>query len=157
MSDKGTLLPLNILRAEKGCTEVAPALLGISPRSFVSGSPSDDRLKIRYSRREEDNALVGKVWFGPNTEGLPGYIHNGSIAAVLNEAMGGAARIAGHTVFNVRLNVQFFQMAPLGLEMKVEAWVGHVGAHTVSVCSRLWDSDNELYAEGTGLFANIKK
>ena len=37
--------------------------------SFVSPGESGKRLRIAYFRRPSDEALVGRAWFGPETEG----------------------------------------------------------------------------------------
>ena len=46
---------------------------------------------IHYFRTGPDRSLRAKVLFGPGTQGPPGHAHGGSMAAVLDEAMGGAA------------------------------------------------------------------
>ena len=44
---------------------------------------------------------------GPPIEGPPGHAHGGSMAAVLDEAMGAAAWMEGHLVVAVRLATSF--------------------------------------------------
>lgn len=67
----------------------------ISRPFFVSGDADDDRLRVAYFRRNEDDALLATVWFGSKAEGPPHHAHGGSIAAVLDEAMGASAWICG--------------------------------------------------------------
>lgn len=86
---------------------------GIDP-SFVSGDPFGNRIRVRYFKRERDGALVGKVWFGPGAEGPPGHAHGGSMAAVLDEALGAAAWMSGHPVVAAKLVTVFRRMLPLG-------------------------------------------
>ena len=40
-------------------------------RSFVSGEPDGDRLRLRYFCGPKKDALLARVWFGPGAEGPP--------------------------------------------------------------------------------------
>ncbi len=138
--------------SEVGWTPIEP-LESVGPgRSFVSGEPSGDRLRVRYYRRERDGALVGKIWFGPGAEGPPGHAHGGSMAAVLDEAMGAGAWLAGHAVVAAKLTINFRRMLPLENEVLLETWVERVDGKKVVTRGRLFDRDGEPYAEGEGLF-----
>ena len=62
----------DVIAPEDGWTPVEP-LCALGPtRSFVSGDPASERIRIAYFRRGADGALVAKVWFGPDAEGLLG-------------------------------------------------------------------------------------
>src|SRR5262245_51363894 len=101
---------------EPGWSEVEafPALEAI--KSFVSGEPRGRRLRVSYFRRIRDGNLVGKAWFGPGAEGPPGLAHGGSVAAVLDEAMGAACWQAGHPSLAARLSIEFRAMVRLGTD-----------------------------------------
>lgn len=140
---------------EPGWTSADPlAPLG-SIRSFVSGDPTGDRIRVRYFERERDGALVGKVWFGPGAEGPPGYAHGGSIAAVLDEAMGAAAWMIGHTVVIVRLAVFFRRALPLGTDATVEARIIRKNGKRIWICGHLLAADGTAFAEARGLFITL--
>ena len=124
-------------------------------RSFVSGDPHGDRLRLRYYRRDADGAMVGKVWFGPGSEGPPGHAHGGSMAAVLDEAMGGSAWMAGHAVVAAEIRIRYLNMLPLGTVTRLEAWVSEVEGRKVSTRSHLVGGDRKVYAAGDGLFMVI--
>ncbi len=111
---------------EEGWTPIEPLVSVGTGRSFVSGDPEGDRLRVRYFRRARDGALVGRVWFGPGAEGPPGHAHGGSMAAVLDEAMGAAAWMAGHTVVAARVTINLRSMLSLESEVLLEAWVDRV-------------------------------
>lgn len=102
--------PSGTSASEVGWTPIEPLESVGTGRSFVSGEPSGDRLRVRYYRRERDRALVGKIWFGPGAEGPPGHAHGGSMAAVLDEAMGAGAWLAGHAVVAAKLTINFRRM-----------------------------------------------
>lgn len=141
--------------AEPGWTTVDPFPMPGTARSFVSSDPDGDRLRVAYFRREADNALVGRAWFGPGTEGPPGHAHGGSVAAVLDEAMGAAAWMAGHASLAARLITNFRRMVAIGTDATFEAWVDQVDGRKVHTRARLLDPSGELIAEGEALFVTM--
>ena len=100
-----------------------PLALEGGQRSFVSGKPQSGLLRVQYFRRRGDGAVVGRAWFGPGAAGPPSHAHGGSIAAVLDEAMGVAAWSRGYASVAARLEVDFVKMIPLGTDALLEAWV----------------------------------
>jgi acyl-coenzyme A thioesterase PaaI-like protein len=140
---------------EAGWIPVKPFRLEGGRASFVSGEPEGERLRVRYFRRESDGCLVGRAWFGPGAQGPPGHAHGGSIAAVLDEAMGAAAWQEGHLVVAVQLNISFRTMLPLGNDTYMEAWVEGVDGRKVRTRGRLRAADGEIFAEAEGLFLEI--
>lgn len=126
-------------------------------QSFVSGDRTGNRLRIAYFRREEDGALCAKAWFGWAAEGPPGHAHGGSMASVLDEAMGISAWISGHPVVAASLKVEFRGKLPLGTDATVEAWVEKVEGRKVTTRGRLHDpATGAVFAESEGLFIAIQ-
>lgn len=123
--------------------------------TFVNGTPGDGRLEVRYYRRIEDGALVGKIWFGPGAEGPPGYAHGGSMAALLDDAMGSAGWIAGHPVIAANISIDFRRKLVLNSVVELEAWVERIDGRKVYTRARLIGEDGETHAEGTGLFIKM--
>jgi len=123
--------------------------------SFVSGEPDGQRLRVCYYRRPADGALVGKVWFGPGALGPPGHAHGGSMAAVLDEAMGLAAWVAGHRVVAARLEVDFKNMMPLGTVATMEVTIAGVEGRKVHMAGVLRSPDGTAFAESRGLFIEL--
>jgi acyl-coenzyme A thioesterase PaaI-like protein len=147
-------IPLHI-DGEPGWISADPlAALG-SIRTFVSGDPTGDRIRVKYFERERDGALVGKVWFGPGAEGPPGHAHGGSIAAVLDEAMGAAAWMIGHSVVIARLAVIFRRALPLGTDATVEARITRKRGRKIWICGHLLAADGIAFAESRGLFITL--
>lgn len=152
--------------AEPGWIPVEPPNLESGRGSFVSGEPAEGRLRVRYFRRQEDQRLVGRAWFGSGAEGPPGHAHGGATAAVMDEAMGSSAWLAGYPVVAAHIEVDFRALLPLGTDAYLEAWVDRVEGRKVFVRSRLAagpkkgdveqqegkTSSPELYAESRGLF-----
>lgn len=130
----------------------APALVGESLR-FVSGDPEGDRFRISYFR-DADQHLHARIWFGPETQGPPGHAHGGSIAAVMDEALGLAAWAAGYPVVVGNLNVSFRNLLPLEQVVTLESEVVSVDGRKIMVHGRLFSGDT-LYAEGQCLCITI--
>jgi acyl-coenzyme A thioesterase PaaI-like protein len=146
---------------EEGWEPIEPPRLEGGRGSFVSGDPAGERLRVRYFRRAGARPLVGRAWFGPGAEGPPGHAHGGSMAAVLDEAMGAAAWMSGHKVVAVQLDTSFRRMLPLGTDAWLEAWVERVEGKKVWTASRLFDGRDDphdprtLFAEARALFVAL--
>ena len=122
-------------------------------RSFVSGDIDGDRLRIWYFLRDDDGMLCAKVWFGMGAEGPPGHAHGGSMAAVLDEAMGFAGWVAGHPVVAATITITFHHKLPLEKVLHVEAWVSNVENKKIIAKGRIFDPETErVFTESEGLF-----
>ncbi|NOZ01466.1 MAG: PaaI family thioesterase [Deltaproteobacteria bacterium] len=123
--------------------------------TFVTGDADADRLGVEYYIRETDQAVVGKVWFGPKTQGPPGHAHGGSVAAVLDEAMGAAVWLAGHAVLAGTLTCRFRKPIPLGTVATLAAWKESKDGRKVFARSTLHDAGGLLLSEGEGIYIEI--
>lgn len=132
-------------------TPFAPFPLAEATLSFVSGARAPSRFRVAYYTRRSDDHLVGRAWFGPETEGPPGHAHGGAMAAVLDEVLGAAAWAAGHPIVVGRLSVDFRQMIPLGTDTVFDAWIETVDGRKVFTRGHLTGADGTLYAEGEAL------
>ncbi|MGE3273807.1 MAG: PaaI family thioesterase [Vicinamibacterales bacterium] len=121
-------------------------------RSFVSSDPGGDRLRVAYFRIPDEDRLLARAWFGPGAEGPPRAAHGGSVAAILDEAMGGVCWMNGHHVVAARIGITFLHMVPLGTDATVEAWLDLVDGRKVTARARLLDDAGTVLAEGDGLF-----
>ena len=144
---------------------VGTVIARYATRSFVANDPFGDRLRVRYFHRafapdaasrataEQPAALVARVWFGPRAEGPPGHAHGGSMAAVLDEAMGLAVWLAHRPAVAAHLETDFRKPIPLGSTITVETAVGPAeGSGKARATSRLVGDDGTVYAEGNALF-----
>ena len=130
---------------------------GIGKRtSFVHTNRDGRRLSLAYYWHDRSRRMYGEITFGPDTEGPPGCGHGGSIAAVLDDAMGTAVWCAGHRVVAVNLNVDFRRFVPLDAPpRRVEVRI--VRRLRRKVYTRAWlrGPDGTLHAEGKGIFLQI--
>lgn len=142
------------LKPEEGWIEYRSPFEELEP-SFVSNEAGSQSLRTRYYRRGYDDALVGKAWFGPKTKGPPGHAHGGSVAALLDDAMGSAAWLAGKQVVAARITIEFKEMLPLRTEVIVEAYVARVEGRKVFTEGKVLDRSGKLFATGSGLFVSL--
>jgi len=152
-----TIAPPNLSR-EKGWSPLHRTLQGFfsQPNAFVSGDPQGDRFRVAYFVREDDGHLMGKAWFGPMTEGPPGHAHGGSIAALLDEAMGAAAWSAGHPVVAAEITIRFKQMVPIGSTNLIHAYVSSVKGRKVYTRGEVLNKDGQILGEGKGFFLKLQ-
>ncbi len=143
------------LRAEPGWQPVEPFRIEGGRGSFVSGDPEGETLRVGYFRRVADGRLVGRAWFGPGSAGPPGHAHGGSMAAVLDEAMGAAAWLAGHIAVAAHLATDFRAMLPLGTDALLEAWVERHEGRKVWTAGALRGDDGVLFAEAQAFFIRL--
>jgi acyl-coenzyme A thioesterase PaaI-like protein len=157
----GDLLRPPAVVPEPGWTPIDPFRLEGGVGTFLGGAgrpgepAADERLRVRYFLRAGDGRLVGRAWFGLGAQGPPGHAHGGAIAAVLDEAMGAAAWVAGHIAVAARLDTSFQRMLPLGTDATVEAWVEREERRKTWTAGRLLDGAGEPFAAASGLFIEL--
>lgn len=125
---------------------------GVSEAFFVSGDPNPDRLQVQYWVRNTDQHVFGRAYFGKQTQGPPGHAHGGSIAALLDEAMGIASWVAGHPVVAAEITLKFRRSLPLHTVPEFHAWVERVDGRKVFARAVLVNELGDRYADGSGLF-----
>lgn len=126
-------------------------------RSFVSGDPDGQRIRVRYYREAEDGPMVARVWFGPDAEGPPGHAHGGGQAAVLDEAMGGNCWLQGHPVLAGTLTIVYRRPLPLGTTTTVRTGIERVDGRKVHAFARIEDEGGAVFSEGTGVFIVMRE
>jgi len=78
------------------------------------------------------------------------------MAAVLDEAMGAAAWMAGHMVVAAELISRFKKMLPLGTQCVVETRVSSVDGRKVRTEGFLLGEDGTVFTEAEGLFITLE-
>ena len=149
------MTPPDELPPEEGWTPLAPLGFRHGNRSFVRNDGSEDRLRLRYFKRDADGVLVGKIWFGPGTQGPPAHAHGGSMASVLDDAMGISCWVAGHMVVAAEIRIRFRNMLPIGTVALLEAEVAEVDGKRVRTRAELRSAEGTVFASGEGLFVHL--
>ncbi len=143
--------------AEPGWTRVELPFPATSS-NFVSGDVTERRLGVRYYRRDADDVLMMKVRCGPDAQGPPGHAHGGSMAALLDEAMGAAAWLSGHPVLAAELNISFKRMLPLKTACVVKAEVVEIDGRKIHARAELRDPAGEVvYCTGRALLIELNE
>ncbi|MEA1896568.1 MAG: PaaI family thioesterase [Bacteroidota bacterium] len=128
----------------------------LSYKSYVSGEPNGNRIRMKYYRHKETKEMLAKVWFGPGAQGPPGQAHGGSTAAVMDEGMGIAAWLAGHLVLAAKLNIEYKKLLPLGTVATLQARVVEVKGIRVKMTAELIGEEGEFFCKAEGLFIKIR-
>mgnify|MGYP001570863410 CR=1 FL=1 len=101
--------------------------------------------------------LYARAWFGRETQGPPGHVHGGAMAAVLDEAMGGACWMNGHRAVAAKISVSFIAMLKLHSETTVEARVERTDGRKIYVRAKMCDARATPIAEADGLFIVLRE
>ena len=88
-------------------------------------------------------------------QGPPGHAHGGSLAAVLDEAMGRALWVMGHKVVAAHLEFDYRHPTPLDVPLRVEAWMDHRRTKSIVTKATLALPDGTVTVEGTGVFVEM--
>jgi acyl-coenzyme A thioesterase PaaI-like protein len=134
-----------------GWTPVQP-FPSLDNSSFLVAGSASERVRVAYFRGPEAGRLYARAWFGRETQGPPGHVHGGAMAAVLDEAMGGACWVNGHRTVAAKISVSFLEMLRLESETTVEAWVERVDGRKIMLRATLADANGRPIAESDGLF-----
>jgi acyl-coenzyme A thioesterase PaaI-like protein len=149
-------VPPPLAAPEPGWTPVQP-FPSLDAHSFLVANPSGESVRIAYFRGPEAGVLYAKAWFGRETQGPPGHVHGGAMAAVLDEAMGGACWMNGHRTVAAQISVSFIAMLKLETETMVESRVERTDGRKVYVRARLFGAGATPIAEADGLFVVLRE
>ncbi len=148
-------MPVPPATPEPGWTPVQP-FLSLDSHSFLVANPSGESVRIAYFRGPAAGALYAKAWFGRETQGPPGHVHGGAMAAVLDEAMGGASWMNGYRSVAAKISVSFIAMLKLESETIVASRVERVDGRKVYLRATLSDLGGTAIAESDGLFIVLR-
>lgn len=140
----------------------------------VPGSLDDPTVVYQAHRLRERSPFIGRanpvapplvvefgresvscvVTLGTLYEGPPGKLHGGYIAGIFDELLGAAQTYSGRAGMTGRLTVHYRKPTPLGVELRVEAWVESVNGRKI-VCKGTLHAGEVLCAEAEGLFIAV--
>lgn len=107
---------------------------------------------------ERDGAQLGRLEFGQVYEGIPGHVHGGFTASVLDQAMARANGLAGMAGVTLSMTVDYRRAVPLHHPLviwgEVTRWEGR------KVWTRSWltsegDAASEPFATAEGLYLQM--
>jgi acyl-coenzyme A thioesterase PaaI-like protein len=142
--------------AEPGWITAQPFPSATPRETFLRSADDDERVRIAYFRKPDAGTLYVRAWFGPRALGPPGHVHGGAMAAVLDEAMGAACWMNGHSVVAAQISISFLGMLPIGTETTVEAWIDKIDGRKVHLRAHMKNPSGQIVSEGRGLFVVLK-
>ncbi|XP_069334860.1 acyl-coenzyme A thioesterase THEM4 isoform X2 [Eulemur rufifrons] len=93
---------------------------------------------------------------GPYLKGMPGFLHGGAIATMIDTTLGMSAVIAGGTVMTANLNINFKRPIPLCSVVVINSQLDKVEGRKVFVSGNVQSADEKtLYSEATSLFIKL--
>lgn len=101
---------------------------------------------------DEQGNATGTVIIDESKEGPPGHAHGGSLATLIDEAMGAAAWNQGYRVLAANLNFNFRRPVPLNTGVYVSGRVERKEGRKIFTSGALTLPDGTVAVEGTGIF-----
>jgi len=124
---------------------------------FIFGSQNEQRFDLKTFWAPHEEIYEGEIIFGNQCQGPPGHAHGGSIAALLDEMMGGAAWLSGFPVLAGTLTIHYKKIIPLNQQFRIKAWVIKIDGKKILTKSELISETNDIHTIGEGLFIEVDK
>jgi acyl-coenzyme A thioesterase PaaI-like protein len=121
--------------------------------NFIHGLRNPVGLHLQY--RIDGDRVVTDYTPGDRHMAFPGFAHGGLIIAVLDDAMGRCAAVRRRWVVTARLDSRFRSGAPIGVRMRIEAWITRFTARAMHASGRALLDDGTVVAEADGTFLPV--
>ena len=122
-------------------------------QNFVHGLRNPIGLHIQY--RLEERLVVGDWTADERHVGFPGVVHGGLLAAILDDVMGRWSAMRHRWVVTARMETRFRVPAPVGVALRIEAWVTRERTRTLQAESRILLPDGVVVVEATATYLAI--
>jgi acyl-coenzyme A thioesterase PaaI-like protein len=100
----------------------------------------------------EAKIAITEFALNENHQGLPGYVHEGIIAILMDEGMGWISRyIAGVKSVTAKMDIEFHNLAPIYKPLIMVSRITKTTKRLLEETSRIESKDGILIAEGTCL------
>lgn len=117
-----------------------------------STNPFVNLLKMRLSDIGDGRAELTMPIIHEVHSNLYGVAHGGSLASLVDTAMGVACATVGKRVVTLELNMNFLRSASVQPAVKAVAVVIHNGSRTIVVECEVFDRENALLAKARATF-----
>jgi hypothetical protein len=128
--------------------------LPFADRSLMTGRSNPFAPPMKLSM--EGNKAIGNVRFGVTYEGVPGHVHGGMVAAVLDETLGYLAVNNGIGGLTAMLTIRYRAPTPLETDLTIEAEVVRTDRRKAFVTARL-SAAGEVMAQAEGVFIAVDR
>uniref|UniRef100_A0A8C6ALJ1 Acyl-coenzyme A thioesterase THEM4 n=2 Tax=Monodon monoceros TaxID=40151 RepID=A0A8C6ALJ1_MONMO len=93
---------------------------------------------------------------GPYLQGVPGFLHGGAIATMIDATVGMCAAIPGGIVMTANLNINFKRPIPLCSVVVINSQLDKIEGRKLFLSCNVRSADEKiLYSEATGLFIKL--
>jgi len=143
--------------------EVAPFSPG-SREAYLQQSPVRGRLNAiapplmleTRERSDGSRAIAGRARLGRRYEGPPHGVHGGWVAALFDELLGAAQRLAEQPGPGVTaiLKVRYRQLTPVDEDLRLEAWIAEQRERRL-VAKATCHAGDTLTADAEGIFMRV--
>lgn len=120
---------------------------------FVCGTENPHSMGFVFYHDGE--RIVGEGTLTRVQQGPPGHAHGGSLASVLDEAMGALLWDMGHKVVAAKLEFAYKAPTPLDVPLRVEAELVGRGGRSLRTAARIVLPDGTVSVEGEGIFVEL--
>lgn len=120
---------------------------------IVCGTENPSSMGFVFYR--DGDRLVGEGTLTRIQQGPPGHAHGGSLASILDEAMGWLLWSADHKVVAAHLEFDYRQPTPLDVPLRVVAELARQGTRSYHTVSRIELPDGTATVEGKGVFVEL--
>ena len=100
------------------------------PFSIGGGVLHPASVNVKYFK-ESDEAVRGEAVVDPMFAGPPERTHGGVVALIIDELMGALNRMRGRQAYTGRLTVHYHAGTPLGVPLRLRAWVDHTSGRKI--------------------------
>jgi len=117
---------------------------------FVCGTENPKSIGVKWFV-DEQKAIHGEITLTEEQQGPPKFAHGGASAALLDEAMGAAAWVAGYKVVSVNLNINFLKPVPLGVPIKISGFIKNKSGRKIFAYGEIVLPNGEVAVEGRSI------
>lgn len=126
-----------------------------SPSCPISGKENPHGLAMHVRRDGED--VVADVTFDSGYAGMPGYVHGGSVAGVLDDVMGFVlSSMNGLYGYTATMTVNYKAPVRIGRPVECRGRLVRRDGRKLYIDSELTQSDGTVLADATALFIEVE-
>ncbi len=117
---------------------------------FVCGTENPKSIGMQWFV-DADKNIYGEITLTEEQQGPPSFAHGGASAALLDEAMGAAAWVAGYKVVSVNLNINFLKPVPLGVPIQIKGLIKNKTGRKIFAYGEIILPNGEVAVEGRSI------
>jgi acyl-coenzyme A thioesterase PaaI-like protein len=95
------------------------------------------------------------VLFHVENQGVPGIVHGGAIASVMDEAMGGMAFLNHLPAVTAGLTLNYHRPLPVETTMYITTSIEKTEGKKVYIMGKMFDGNGMLFADSKGIFVKV--